>query len=102
MHRLKFEASFSQRLSSARIVIEQAFGRLKQRWRCLLKRCDASPKNARLVIAACMTLHNICETAGDNIEVDVSAPEEDSGGFGDMDNSSGSSVREQLAQFIHS
>ena len=53
--------TFNYRLSQARIVVENAFGRLKGRWRCLLKRNDAQLQHIPHVIAACVTLHNICE-----------------------------------------
>lgn len=52
---------FNYRLSSARMVVENAFGRLKGRWRCLLKRYDGTTENLVYVIGACCTLHNICE-----------------------------------------
>ena len=52
---------FNYRLSRARIVIENAFGRLKGRWRCLLKRNDINLQNLPNVVAACATLHNMCE-----------------------------------------
>ena len=54
--------TFNYWLSRARIVIENAFGRLKGRWRCLLKRTDMDLKNIPNVIARCVILHNICET----------------------------------------
>ena len=52
---------FNYRLSRARIVIENAFGRLKGRWRCLLKQNDTDLYYLPNVIAACATLHNMCE-----------------------------------------
>ena len=45
----------------ARIVSEIAFGRLKARWRRLLKRNDMSIENIPNVITAACVLHNICE-----------------------------------------
>ena len=46
--------------------IENAFGRLKGRWRCLLKCMDHQLENVPIVVAACVVLHNMCEMFGDN------------------------------------
>ena len=56
---------FNYRLSRARMVIENAFGRLKGRWRCLLKRNDAATEDVPMMITACCVLHNICEVHKD-------------------------------------
>uniref|UniRef100_A0A8C3XL67 DDE Tnp4 domain-containing protein n=1 Tax=Chelydra serpentina TaxID=8475 RepID=A0A8C3XL67_CHESE len=56
---------FNYRLSKCRMVVECAFGRLKARWRSLLTRCDLSPKNIPIVIAAFCVLHNLCEIKGE-------------------------------------
>ena len=59
------ERHFNYRLSRARIVVENAFGQLKGRW-CLLKRIDLYVTNVPDIVAACVTLHNICELHGDD------------------------------------
>ena len=56
---------FNYRLSRARVVTENAFGRLKGRWRCLLKRIDTHISRMPTVVAVCAILHNICEIHGD-------------------------------------
>nr|XP_037273814.1 protein ANTAGONIST OF LIKE HETEROCHROMATIN PROTEIN 1-like [Rhipicephalus microplus] len=56
------EESFNVYLSSARNVVEQAFGRLKGRWRILLKRADIYYKFIPTVVIATCALHNFCET----------------------------------------
>ena len=56
---------FNYRLSRARIVVENAFGRLKARWRRLMKRNDMSTEHIPTVITACCILHNICEIHGE-------------------------------------
>lgn len=57
---------FNYRLSRARMVVENAFGRLKGRWRCLLKRIDVKVSNVPNIVASCVVLHNICEMYGDD------------------------------------
>ena len=56
---------FNYSLSRAQIVIENAFGRLKARWRRLLKRLDMSMENIPIVIAAFCVLHNLFEIHGE-------------------------------------
>lgn len=56
---------FNYRLSRARIVVENAFGRLKARWRRLMKQNDMVVHNVPKVIAACCILHNVCEVHGE-------------------------------------
>ena len=43
------------------MVVENAFGHLKGRWRCLLKRNDTATYNVPTLITACCVLHNVCE-----------------------------------------
>ena len=62
------EHAFNYRLSRARMVIENAFGRLKGRWRCILKRADFHISNVSNVIASGVVLHNICECHGDQCQ----------------------------------
>ena len=57
---------FNYRLSRARIVVECAFGRLKGRWRSLLKRNDMNIHFLPTYVAACCILHNICEIHNDS------------------------------------
>ena len=57
---------FNYRQSRARMVVENAFGRLKGRWRCLLKRIDCDLSNVPNIVATCVVLHNVCEKYGDN------------------------------------
>lgn len=59
------EKIFNYKLSRARIVVENAFGRLKARWRRLLKRNDMNLSNIPTVVAACCILHNVCEVHGE-------------------------------------
>ena len=52
---------FGYRLSSAKIVIECAFGRLKPRFGCLRRDMDINLDDLKYVIHSCFILHNFCE-----------------------------------------
>ena len=53
---------FNYCLSRARMVVENAFRRLKGRWRCLLKRMDYYElEHVINVVASCVVLHNLCQ-----------------------------------------
>ncbi|XP_065292087.2 uncharacterized protein [Dermacentor albipictus] len=58
---------FFYNLSEARRIVENAFGRLKARFRFILKRMECNIDNARLVIRACCALNNVCEHFGDTV-----------------------------------
>ena len=54
--------NYNYRHSRARMIVENAFGHLKGRWRCLLKRIDSPVLNVSNIVASCTVLHNICDT----------------------------------------
>lgn len=56
---------FNFKLAQLRVVVEQAFGRWKGRWR-ILKRIPTSPETAGHVAEACACLHNFLEEMGGN------------------------------------
>ena len=70
---------FNYMQSRARMPVENAFGRLKGRWRCLLKRMDCHLTNVPNVVASCVALHNMCEMFGDHCDNEWIHPEESSG-----------------------
>ena len=55
------QKNFNYHLSRARIVSENAFGRLKARWCRLIKQNDMQVASVPNVVVACCILHNICE-----------------------------------------
>lgn len=53
--------NFNVHMNSARVYVEIAFGRLKARFRCLMKRLDVHYSFVPEIVATCCTLHNILE-----------------------------------------
>ncbi|KAL1448135.1 hypothetical protein MTO96_044146 [Rhipicephalus appendiculatus] len=58
---------FNYNLSKARRIVENAFGRLKARFRFIMKRMECEIDNCRLAIRACCVLNNVCEHFGDTV-----------------------------------
>ena len=56
-------------------MVERAYGRLKSRWRCLLKRLDVSVQDVLELVAACCVLHNRCDVHGDTFNEVLKAVE---------------------------
>ena len=56
------QKQLNYRQSRVRMVVENDFGMLKMRWRCLSKRLDCKLGLAVNTVAACVTMHNMCET----------------------------------------
>ena len=67
---------YNHALSQARVVVEQAFGILKGRWRCLYKPMEEKATRVPTTIMACCILHNICIDVVDPCNI---VPVEDDG-----------------------
>lgn len=80
------EQLYNQAHSKTRVRVEQAFGILKARFRCLMIPLRLEPVIACKVIKACCILHNICKEQDDDSEecaIDEGieeTPEEDDAG----------------------
>lgn len=61
------QRNFNYRLSRARMVTESAYGMLKGRWRVLFRKYECAPEDLKLVVLACMVLHNICMDRGETL-----------------------------------
>lgn len=60
--------AFNATLDRCQEPLEEAFSRLKGRWRCLTGRNDCAVENLPRLISACCVLHNICEEKGEAYE----------------------------------
>lgn len=69
------QVNFNQKLNQARVVVENAFSRLKGRWRCMLKRNDCDGNLVRSLALTCCALHNLCESRGETFENAWADPE---------------------------
>lgn len=58
--------SFNVYLNKGRVVVENAFGRLKARWRILCRASEVNYKFMATIVLACCILHNICEMSKEN------------------------------------
>ena len=100
------------------MVVENAFGRLKGRWkmhlvgsrdggrwRCLLKRLDFKLDNVANVVAACVVLHNMCEIYGDPYLQEWTAEEHHDSSASELTSPIGtdaSCVWDAIMQHLHS
>ena len=101
--------SFNYSLIRTRRVVEQAFGRLKGRWKIMDGRCSLNdPTFVRQVAVVCCALHNICERHQCPFEQGW-LPDENAYDCSTTPSSqhataiigSGAQVRDALAGFIH-
>ncbi|XP_049522130.1 uncharacterized protein LOC125944811 [Dermacentor silvarum] len=60
------ESNFNYELSKTRRIVENAFGRLKARFRFVMKRMECDISNVPIVVRACCVLNNICEHFNDS------------------------------------
>lgn len=57
------------------MVVKNAVGRLKERWRSLLKRNDCDILLVKSMVLICFALHNLCEDHGQTYETSWDIPE---------------------------
>ena len=64
-HRQKI---FNYRLSRGRRIVENAFGILASRWQCLARTMLQTPKVVKVVVSACICLHNLIRMRYANLD----------------------------------
>ncbi|XP_074527630.1 uncharacterized protein LOC141791248 [Halichoeres trimaculatus] len=94
---------FNKKISRARVVIENAFGRLKGRWRCLLKRNDGDIELVKSMVVTCCALHNLCETHGEDYqsEWDITSAAEPVVSLAHGAEEEGRDVRDGLMRYLN-
>lgn len=58
-HMTREQRLYNYRLSRARRIVENAFGILASRFRCLLTTMQQDPGNVQIIVACCCILHNL-------------------------------------------
>ncbi|XP_071581132.1 uncharacterized protein, partial [Temnothorax nylanderi] len=103
------QESFNVYLNSARVAIEMAFGRLKGRWRILLKRIDVNYLFVPNITSACCILQNWLETKNeafiqqwlnDVAEAQIIYQQPMDMGNRERDDITGSRIRQHLTDYL--
>lgn len=103
------EESFNVYHNRGRVVVENAFGRLKARFRCLLKRIDIHYTFVPMIVQTCCILHNIIETRKDGFrqnwldavaEAEIHFPQPTRNIGRDFDSLQGATIREALKNYM--
>lgn len=98
------EQHFGQCLCGARLVIERALGRLKDRFTALKRPMDINLEDLPHVIYSCFVLHNFCEarneTADKHVKEDSEPPTQSTNYLTDSDEGGGERVRRVLTKYL--
>ena len=114
----KEERIFNYRISRARRVVENAFGLLANRFRCLLTTMAQRPDNVTLIVKACCIIHNILREevratgAADDLDITEGIPaawrnaemhdlEEEAPRRGNFATKNAKAVRDYLIEYVN-
>jgi len=94
--------TYNKKICRARVVVENAFGRLKGRWRCLMKRNDCDVKLVKSMVLTCCALHNLCESHGETYDDGWDAPAAEPGvAVAQGAEEEGRDIREGLMRYLN-
>ena len=85
------------------MIIEHAFGKLKTRWRCLLKQLEESMGHVPQTIITCCILHNICMHMDDQLDEDDDDTDDDDDDGGDgylRPDNAARRIRQAIADYL--
>lgn len=97
------QKKFNKAHSNSRVVVENAFGILKGRFRLLTKSCESHPENLKYMTLACVVIHNYLH---DHDEHDVNVNQVPANDIGfirqqqNRDNAAAASVRDVLLPLL--
>ena len=74
-HLLNAQKNYNRKLSQIRVIIEQAFGMLKGRFRRLKHIVVRDVENIVNIVVACCVLHNICILNKDELNECIEEPD---------------------------
>ena len=97
------QSRFNKAMNKSRVVVERAFGKLKCRWRGLLKVLEESTRKVPHTILACCILHNICALRSDEFDHDFDSDDDDDDdddGGAHPPNAQGRLARQALTDFL--
>ena len=88
-------------LTKLRVVVERAYGKLKTRWRCILKELEDDTARAADITLACCVLHNFCIIMGDDLDdEDYESSDDDDDEDGGEDDEEGQEIRQALTKYL--
>ena len=94
---------FNRKHSQTRIKVEQAFGLLKSRWRCLSHNLEVSFEIVSHIITACCILHNICKERHDFLPLEEQYHDtgtDISNETSNIETTEGNAVRNAICDFL--
>ncbi|CAF2206379.1 unnamed protein product [Rotaria magnacalcarata] len=101
------QKNYNKIFCGARRVVENAFGRLKARFRIVYKRMECDINFATQIINTCVTLHNICEHYVDTITLEWLNRQGDDGRNQPHavttagNNGPGKDIRDSIAKYLY-